>query len=98
MLSYASVTTSHPGSIWRLVWRLAGCTISLLDLAMDMEVIIRASKWVVGDERLQDATRLPPLRAYKVDMTTLTTTAPCTRWLLAKLNDLNEMGKDVSET
>ena len=59
---------------------LAGCTVS-----MAMEVILRASKWVVGGERLQDGTRLPPIQGYMDDMTTLTTTAPCTRRLLTKL-------------
>ena len=33
---------------------MAGCTISPLAFTMAMEVIIRASKWVVGGERLQD--------------------------------------------
>uniref|UniRef100_A0A3B1K6T8 Reverse transcriptase domain-containing protein n=1 Tax=Astyanax mexicanus TaxID=7994 RepID=A0A3B1K6T8_ASTMX len=66
---------------------MAGCTISLLAFTMAMEVIIRASKWVVGGERLHDGTRLPPVRAFMDDMTTLTTTVPCTRRLLGKLND-----------
>ncbi|XP_076879265.1 uncharacterized protein LOC143527830 [Brachyhypopomus gauderio] len=66
---------------------MAGCTISPLAFTMAMEVIIRASKWVVGGERLHDGTRLPPIRAYMDDMTTLTTTVPCTRRLLEKLGD-----------
>ncbi|KAL1279313.1 hypothetical protein QQF64_025986 [Cirrhinus molitorella] len=32
---------------------MAGCTISPLAFTMAMEIIIRASKWVVGGERLQ---------------------------------------------
>ncbi|KAJ8392683.1 hypothetical protein AAFF_G00073570 [Aldrovandia affinis] len=51
---------------------------------MAMEVIIRASKWVVGGERTKNGLRLPPIRAYMDDMTTLTTTAACTRRLLQK--------------
>ena len=66
---------------------MAGCTILPLAVTMAMEVIIRASKWVAGGKRLQDGTRLPPIQAYMDGMTTLTTTAPCTRQLLAKLND-----------
>ena len=61
--------------------------ISPLAFTMAMEVIIQASKWVVGNERLQDGTQLPPIQAFMDNMTTLTTTAPCTRPLLAKLND-----------
>ncbi|KAJ8393735.1 hypothetical protein AAFF_G00057880 [Aldrovandia affinis] len=54
---------------------------------MAMEVIIRASKWVVGGERTKNGLRLPPIRAYMDDMTTLTTTAACTRRLLGKLQE-----------
>lgn len=66
---------------------MAGCTISPLAFTMAMEVIIRASKWVVGVERLQGGQWLPPIRAYMDDLTTLTSTVPCTRQLLAKLQD-----------
>ena len=54
---------------------------------MAMEVIIRASKWVVGSERLASGIRLLPIRAYMDDITTMTTTAPCTRRLLGKLKE-----------
>ena len=64
---------------------LVGCTISPLAFTMAMEVIIRASKWVVGGERLQSGYRLPPIRAYMDDMTTLTSTVACTKHLLGKL-------------
>ena len=47
-----------------------------------MEVIIRASKWAMGGERLQGGLRLSPIRAFMDDMTTIT--GPCTR--LIKLN------------
>ena len=66
---------------------MAGCTISPLAFTMAMEVIIRASKWVVGGERLTSGIRLPPIRAYMDDMTTMTTTVPCTRRLLGKLQE-----------
>ncbi|KAL1273018.1 hypothetical protein QQF64_028880 [Cirrhinus molitorella] len=52
---------------------------------MAMELIIRASRWVVGGERLKSGLRLPPIRAYMDDMTTVTTTNACTKRLLDKL-------------
>lgn len=61
---------------------MAGCTISPFAFTMAMKVIIRASKWVVGGERLQCNQRLPPIRAYMDNLTTLTTTVPCTKRLL----------------
>ncbi len=64
---------------------MAGCTIS--PLAFTMEVITRASKWVVAGERLKSGVRLPLIRAFMDDMTTMTTTAPCTRRLLEKLHE-----------
>lgn len=54
---------------------------------MAMEVIIRSSKWVAGGQRVDSGFRLPPLRAYMDDITTLTTTVPCTRRLLRKLEE-----------
>ena len=66
---------------------MAGCTISPLAFTMAMEVIIRASRWVVGGERTERGLRLPPIRAYMDDMTTITTTAACTRRLLGKLQE-----------
>lgn len=59
---------------------MAGCTISTLTFTMAMELIIRASKWVVGGERL------PPIQAYMDDIITLTTTVPCTKKLLEKFH------------
>ena len=66
---------------------MAGCTISPLTFTMAMEVIIKASKWVVGGERQKSGVRLTPIRAYMDGMTTLTTTAPFTRRLLGKLEE-----------
>jgi len=62
---------------------MAGCTISPLA----MEVIIRASRWVVGGERLASGMWLPPIKAYMDYMTTMTTTIACTNLLLGKLTD-----------
>ena len=81
-------TTAEYTTAWQQleIGIMAGCTISPLAFTMAMEVIIRASKWVVGGERLQGGLRLPPIRAYMDDMTTMTPTAPCTSRLLDKLN------------
>jgi len=57
---------------------------------MAMEVIIRASRWIVGGECLASGMRLPPIRAYMDDMTTMTTTVACTNQLLGKLTDNTE--------
>jgi len=63
---------------------MAGCTIS--PVAFTMEIIVRASKWVVGGERRQDGMRLTPIRGYMDDMTFMTTTVPCMRRILEILN------------
>ncbi len=66
---------------------MSGCTISPLAFTMAMEVIIRASRWVVGGPKLKSGLRLPPIRAYMDDMTILTTTKACARRLLNKLQE-----------
>lgn len=58
-----------------------GCTISPLAFLMAMELIIHASRWVLGGERIRNGLRLLPIRSYMDD----TTTKPCTRRLLQKL-------------
>ena len=80
-------TTADFTTTWQRleVGIMAGCTVSPLIFTMAMEVIMRASKWVVGGERTRAGLRLPPIRAYMDDMTTLTTTAACTKRLLGKL-------------
>ena len=80
--------TTHTGTTaWQRlqVGIMAGCTISPLAFTMAMELIIRASRWVVGGERLKSGLRLPPIRAYMDDVTTITTTSACTKRLLDKL-------------
>lgn len=82
-------TTADFTTTWKRleVGIMAGCTVSPLIFTMAMEVIMRASKWVVGGERTRAGLRLPPIRAYMDDMTTLTTTAACTKRLLGKLQE-----------
>lgn len=62
---------------------MAGYTISSLAFVMAMELIIRASRWVVGGEKT--GLCLPLARAYMYEMTIIATTKPCTRRLLQKL-------------
>ena len=66
---------------------MAGRTISPLAFTMAMEVIIRASNWLVAGELQRSGFRLIPISNFMDDMTTLTTTAPCTRRLLRKLQE-----------
>lgn len=62
---------------------MAKCTISPLAFTMAIEVI----KWVIGGEHLTPGNCLPPIRAFMDDLKTITTTAPCTRRLLEKLQE-----------
>lgn len=66
---------------------MAGCTISPLAFTMAMEVIIHASQWVVGGQKLKLGFRLPPIRAYMDDVTILITTKACATQLLNKLQE-----------
>ncbi len=52
---------------------------------MAMELIIQASRWVVGREHLKKWTVSSSIRVYIDDMTTLTTTKACTKRLFEKL-------------
>ncbi|KAJ7992783.1 hypothetical protein DPEC_G00282280 [Dallia pectoralis] len=66
---------------------MAGCTISPAAFTMAMEVIILASRLVVGGECLKSGMRLPPIRAYMDDLTIITTTNACTKRLLYILQE-----------
>lgn len=89
------VTTSEYTTAWQHleVGIMAGCTISPLAFTLAMEVIIRASRWVVGGQRIRPELRLPPVRAYMDDLTTLTTTKACTARLLGKLQENIELAR-----
>ena len=78
---------------------MAGCTISPLAFTMAMEIIIKASKWVVGKERHQDDMRLTPIRDYMDNMTLGTTTVPCMKRILERLNkNLKWAGMKIKPT
>lgn len=57
---------------------MASCTISSLALSMEMEIIIRASRWVVEGQQTKHGLRLPPIRAHMDNLTILTTSKACT--------------------
>lgn len=69
-------TTAQYTTAWQHleVGIMAGCTISPLAFTMVMEVIIQASRWVLGGQQIRPGLRLPPVSAYMDDLTTLTTT------------------------
>ena len=89
------VTTAEFTTSWQHleVGIMAGCTISPLAFTLAMEVIIRASRWVVGGQRIKPGLRLPPVRAYMDDLTTLTVTKACTVRLLGKLQENIELAR-----
>uniref|UniRef100_A0A3P9H1W7 Reverse transcriptase domain-containing protein n=1 Tax=Oryzias latipes TaxID=8090 RepID=A0A3P9H1W7_ORYLA len=89
------VTTAEYTTAWQHleVGIMAGCTISPLAFTLAMEVIIRASQWVVGGQQIRPGLRLPPVRAYMDDLTTLTTTKACTVRLLGKLHKNIELAR-----
>ena len=51
-----------------------------------MEIIIRASKWVVGGERRQHGKQLQPVGVCIDDLTLVTTTVPWTKTVLERIN------------
>lgn len=72
---------------------MASCTISPLPFTMAMEVIIRVFQWVVGGQSLRPGLRLPLVRAYMDNLTTLTTIKACTVRLLNKLQENIELAQ-----
>lgn len=65
---------------------MVGFTVSPLAFTTAMYVIIRASKLVVGRERWQEMMHLSSVRSYMDNMTMVTTTVPCIKRLLERIN------------
>uniref|UniRef100_A0A3B4XDA6 Reverse transcriptase domain-containing protein n=1 Tax=Seriola lalandi dorsalis TaxID=1841481 RepID=A0A3B4XDA6_SERLL len=65
-----------------------GCAISPILFVTAFEVILRGARQVVGGIRLPSGERLPPLRSYMDDVTTILQTAPCTTRLLKRFDEL----------
>ncbi len=66
-------------------WRHLEVGIMPLEFTMEMDVIIKVSKWVVGSKQPKFGVHLTPVKAYMDDITTLTTTASYTRYLVRKI-------------
>lgn len=79
------ITTQDSTTVWQQLEIMAGCTISPLAFTMAMELIIQASRWVVGGERLRNGLCVPPVRVHMDDMTTITKTKACTKHQLEKI-------------
>lgn len=94
-MAYLYLTTAEYTTAWQHleVGIMAGCTISPLAFTLTMEVIIWASRWMVGGQLIGPGLRLPPVRAYKGDLTTLTTTKACTVRLLRKPQENIELAR-----
>lgn len=66
---------------------MEGCTLSPLSFTVVIKVISMVSRCTLGGEQTKAGPYLPPIRTYMGDMTTLTTTATCRKWLLGKLQE-----------
>ncbi|XP_078617582.1 uncharacterized protein LOC144885536 [Branchiostoma floridae x Branchiostoma japonicum] len=70
-----------------------GCTISPLLFVMGFEVLLTGARQVVGGVKLPSGQRLPPLRAFMDDVTTILRTAPCTNRVLRRLEELTKWAR-----
>ncbi|XP_078685568.1 uncharacterized protein LOC144918575 [Branchiostoma floridae x Branchiostoma belcheri] len=60
---------------------------------MSFEIFLIGARQVVGGVRLPSGKRLPPLRAFMDDVTTLLRTAPCTTRVLKRLEELTRWAR-----
>ncbi len=65
-----------------------GCAISPVLLVAAFEIILIGARQMVGGIKLPSGQRLPPLRSYMDDFTSLLQTAACTSRLLRRLDEL----------
>ncbi len=65
-----------------------GCAMSPILFVTAFEVILRGTRQVVGGIRLPSGERLPPLRSYMDNVTTILQTAPCITRLLKRFDEL----------
>lgn len=65
-----------------------GCAISSILFIAAFEIILIGTKQVVGGIKLPSGERLPPLRSYMDDVTSLLQTAACTSRLLKRMDQL----------
>ncbi|KAL6489820.1 hypothetical protein MHYP_G00001650 [Metynnis hypsauchen] len=65
-----------------------GCAISPVLFVAAFEIILIGARQMVGGIKLPNGQRLPPLRSYMDDITTLLQTAACTSRLLKRMDEL----------
>ena len=65
-----------------------GCSISPILFVAAFEVILIGARKMVGGVKLPSGKRLPPVRGYMDDVTTILQTAACTRRLLKRIDEL----------
>ena len=65
-----------------------GCAISPILFIAPFEIILIGAKQMVGGIKLPSGQRLPPLRSYMDDATSLLQTAACTSRLLGRMDEL----------
>ncbi|KAG1925338.1 hypothetical protein F2P79_025614 [Pimephales promelas] len=70
-----------------------GCLISPILFVAAFEIILIGARQVVGGVKLPSGQRLPPLRGYMDDVTTILQTAPCTVRLLKRFDELVEWAR-----
>ncbi|KAI8513341.1 hypothetical protein Bbelb_099800 [Branchiostoma belcheri] len=67
-----------------------GCSISPLLFTMGFEILLLGAKQVVGGVRAPSGEKMPPLRAFMDDVTSILRIAPCTKRLLQRLEELSK--------
>ncbi|XP_078665283.1 uncharacterized protein LOC144907786 [Branchiostoma floridae x Branchiostoma belcheri] len=70
-----------------------GCTISPLLFVLGFEIFLIGARQVAGGIKLPSGQRLPPLRAFMDDVTSILRTAPCTRRVLLRLEELTRWAR-----
>ena len=65
-----------------------GCAISPILFVAAFEIILIGARQTVGGIKLPSGQKLPPLRSYMDDVTSLLQTAPCTSRLLKRMDEL----------
>ncbi|KAI8500672.1 hypothetical protein Bbelb_214900 [Branchiostoma belcheri] len=85
-----SISTRNYTTGWQKVEKgiAMGCSISPLLFIMGFEVLLVGAKQVVGGVKAPTGERMPALRAFMDDVTSILRTAPCTKRLLQRLEEL----------
>lgn len=65
-----------------------GCSISPILFVAAFEIILIGARKMVGGVKLPSGERLPPVRGYSDDITTILQTAACTTRLLRRIDEL----------